>query len=298
MKTQQDSLVLSIGQGGTPIKQINIKKHLINVKLEYLNPSGSHKDRGLTYQMGFYVNQGIKNFVISSSGNAGISSCLIADKFNLNLSVFISNKIPIKKKERLAAYQNRPNITIIETQTPKKEAIQFAKKNKAVLLRQSTSPYAYQGYVSLASEIIKAEPKTDAIFIPTSSGTTAVGIYYYFHALQKQCPPIHIVQTTKTHPIAKHFDTDFIIEKDSLAKAIVDRVAHRKKELIDIIKTTKGSGWIISNEEIKQLLPYINREEYPTSYEGILALAGFFKAIKKGYHFKKPLILFTGLRDD
>ena len=296
--SQPHSLVLQIGQGNTPIKQINIKKHLINVKLEYLNPSGSHKDRGLTYQMGYYVNQGFNEFVISSSGNAGISSCLIANKFNLNLSVFISDKIPIKKKKRFEAFQNNPNIKIIETKEPKKEAIQLAKKNNAVLLRQSTSPYAYQGYVTLASEIIKAEPKTDAIFIPTSSGTTAVGIYYYFHALQKQCPPIHIVQTTKTHPIAKHFDTDFIVEKESLAKAIVDRVAHRKKELIEIIKATNGSGWVISNEEIKQLLPYINREEYPTSYEGILALAGFFKAIKKGYNFKKPLILFTGLRDD
>ena len=182
---------------------------------------------------------------------------------------------------------------IIQTKKPVSGAFRYAKENKTFNLRQSTDDNAVIGYETIAYELNEKEAKSDAVFIPVSSGTILAGIASGFHKLGKSCI-IHAVQTEAVHPIASLFDTDFTSQKKSLADAIVAKYTPRQEQIIAVIKRSKGFGWVISDKEIKKADSWLKSHELNCSYEGAAALAALWKAKEHGYHYKFPVCLLTG----
>lgn len=280
------------------------------IKHEEMNPSGSHKDRSIWHMIEYYLEQGRSDFVISSSGNAAVSAAYYVSKTNeinssIGLRVFISRNINRQKRVRLEqAAGNSGLIAIKEVERPKQQAFQYAKEAGAVYLRGSQDDIALKGYEDLSAEILRQVSGDDfvAIFIPTSSGAAVVGIY---NGMKKtQIPSLHIVQTAKIHPMAGEFDRDFEKAESSLASAIVDNVAHRKNEVVDIVKETDGRGWVISDEDLRaaeELYLHFHTEAGTNytiaspSYDSLLSLAGLIRARKKGRQFDGTVVLlFTG----
>ncbi|MBI5729320.1 MAG: PLP-dependent lyase/thiolase, partial [Candidatus Magasanikbacteria bacterium] len=169
---------------------------------------GSHKGRSLPLMIAEHHRAGAREFVISSSGNAALAAARAVRSHNKNkpadpvsLQIFIGPGIAPHKQELVVAEGN-PAITIVQVNNPKQTAQQFATTKKAVLLRQSTEPLALLGYHELAEELAKIG-NLAAVFVPTSSGTTAQGLAESFAKLNLN-PQIHIVQTTACHPIVEY----------------------------------------------------------------------------------------------
>jgi len=270
------------------------------IKHEYLNESGSHKIRLLSYLFEKYISQGEKNFVISSSGNAAIAACYYLEKIKnpkINLMVFVPSAIDSKKWKRLQlARNNSPQIKIKKSKKAKQEAFKFSKETGDRFLRGSTEPQAEQAYISLGEEIGQI-PNLQAIFIPTSSGITSLGTFEYFKKINQNVE-IHIIQTEKTHPLAQDFDKEFKVKKKSLAKAIVDKTAKRKIDVIRTIQESAGWAWVISDQELKKAKKVIkkNTDIDEISYDSLLSMAGLLKAQKNNWKFSGAICcLFTGL---
>lgn len=288
---------LDFGQGGTPLHTLSFDNHNFAVKDETKNPTGSFKDRGLSYQIAKHIKDGKRQFAISSSGNAAISAAYIAKLHNLELNIFIGDSINAKKLGRITnLIEGVSSIKLFKSQKPRSDLVKFIRDNADfVNLRGSTDEYAPVGYKSIAYELAKDYPDIDAIFVPTSSGTSAVGIASGFQELNSAVQ-IHICQSEKIHPIAKTFDSDFKVSKTSLADAITDKVAHRKNDLVDIINTSGGSGWVLSDTELlkdQEVVNSFNIGEF--SFNSVLAFSGFQKALRSGYNFNNPVLLFSGL---
>lgn len=281
------SVCLTLHEGTTSLKKIGG----ILFKCEFENPTGSIKDRGIAYQISALASQGTKKAVISSSGNAGISAAYYCHSAHINLTVFISPHINAQK----LAILEKLNCRIIQTKKPVSGAFKYTKENKAFNLRQSIDDNAVIGYETIAYELNEAEVKIDAIFIPVSSGTILTGIASGFHKLGKSCA-IHAVQTEAIHPIASLFDKDFTSQKKSLADAIVAKYTPRQEQVITVIKKSKGSGWVISDQDIKKADVWLKSHRMNCSYEGAAALAAFWKAGKHGFNYKNPVCLLTGRR--
>jgi threonine synthase len=278
------------------------------VKREDLNPSGSHKDRAIWHMFDSYIERGTKYFVISSSGNAAISAAYYCvQKPVLKLDIFISPRMPEAKKKRLdEIVSNNSNISVHVSQTAKSEAIKFAKGNHYQLIRTSTDDIALEGYKNLASELVdditqlKLGQSEFNIFMPTSSGTTLVGLSDLRHSniLENvgMSFRLHAVQTTKCHIIARAFDDDFQPSDSSLASAIVDTVAHRKEEVVKLIRDTGGSGWVISDEALNTARAVLenNTDIKNASWDSLLSLAGLLKVLAKKWPAKNALLLFSG----
>jgi threonine synthase len=282
---------LTLGEGNTPLNILQVDGVELAVKDENVNPNGSFKDRSLAFQISYHASQGITDFVISSSGNAAISAAAylnIVEK--ANLKIFVSDHINPAKLAKLNALTSEKNV-MVQSNSPKSDAIKAAAENSAFNLRGSRDDKAKVGYKTIAYEIAKDYPQVDAIFIPCSSGTSTIGIYEGFKE-KDLFPQIHIVQTSKINTIAKELDNNFIASESSLADAITDRVAHRKQEVLSAIKQTKGNGWVATDVELEEAKEKINSEY---SYNSLLAFAGYFKAVKAGNQFKAPLILASGL---
>jgi len=270
------------------------------IKHEYLNESGSHKIRLLSCLFKKYIPQGEKNFVISSSGNAAIAACCYLRKIKniqINLMVFVPSTMNSKKWKRLKLAQNNsPQIKIKKTKKAKQDAFKLSKETGAIFLRGSTEIHAEQAYIGLGKEIGQI-PNLQAIFIPTSSGITSLGIFEYFKKINQNVE-IHIVQTEKIHPLSQNFDKEFKPKKKSLANAIVDKVAKRKTDVIRAIQESAGWAWVISDKELKEAkkIIEINTDISKISYDSLLSVAGLLKAQKNNWKFNGAVCcLFTGL---
>lgn len=284
-------------------------------KREDLHPLGSHKGRSLPLMIKTYVKQGQANFVISSSGNAALATGLYIKKYNqlhknkLTLQIFVGEKIDQRKLAMLKKVLSKHTI-ITQTKNPKQAAFQMDKSNKAKILRQSTDDIALLGYEELAKELNKIK-NLAAVFIPTSSGTTAQGLFAGFKKF-KILPQIHIVQTTTVHPIAEKFLLSFPQKRESidttknpafagttktsLAGAIVDNIAHRKETVVSEIKKSHGFGWIANNQQIQNVIDLINKtEKIKLSPNSALAVVGLQQALKSKWYFTGPIVcLITG----
>ncbi len=268
-------------------------------KREDLHPLMSHKGRSLPLMVDFYIKQGLTNFVISSSGNAALAAGLYIKKYNqthknkLSLQIFVGEKID-QAKEIILKKISSKNITLLKTKNPKQSAFQIDKSGQAKILRQSTDDIALLGYEQLALELSKIK-KLSAIFIPTSSGTTAQGLHNAFKKL-KLNPQIHIIQTTACHPIAINFSPTRCCANTikSIAGAIVDNIAHRKEIVIADIKNSHGFGWIADDQQIKDAIQLVYKtEKIKLSPNSALAVVGLQQALKENWNFEGSVVCLT-----
>ena len=281
----------------------------VYLKREDLHKYGSHKGRSIPLMIKkYFKEEDTTDFVISSSGNAALAAIHAVQAHNRNnptklkLTVYIGQKIDAKKFKILTDLIEDTNVTLEQVERPKQTAFQIDKDGTAKNLRQSTDDNTLFGYQELAEELNNI-PNLQAIFVPTSSGTTAQALADTFDTLEpstwggKQNPEIHIVQTTACHPIAEHFDTDFKKTDESCAGAIVDKVAHRKDALLESIKKTNGSGWIVNDEQIKMAQKILkDTAKISSSPNAALSIAGLQKALATGKTYDGVVVcLLTGL---
>lgn len=275
---------------------------VLYLKHEDLHPHGSHKGRSIPVMIEKYAKTGTMNFCISSSGNAAISAAITINKYNvkhkstpLGLIIFVGKNIDNQKLKVIKKLLNK-NVLLQKVTNPKQTAFQMDKSSLVKNLRQSTDDTALQGYAGLAKELAKIK-NLSAVFIPTSSGTTAQGLYGEFKKL-KLSPEIHIVQTETCHPIADAYHL-FPIKTTSsacIAGAIVDKVARRKEKVVEELKASKGNAWICGNKEIKNAMTLVKKtEKIIISPNSALSVAGLAQAIKNNLVFAGPVVcILTG----
>ncbi len=280
-------------------------------KREDLHLYGSHKGRSIPHMIDVYLAEGARHFVVSSSGNAALAAGLYVNKLNAKkefaaepvmLEILAGKNINPKKLEKLQALRNE-HVLVSMHERPLQVLFMKTKEAGAVPLRQSTDDIALEGYESLARELSEI-PDLSAVFIGTSSGTTAQAIAHYFIAQKKSgklgstIPEIHIVQTESCHPISEAFiettgeflpDTE--TSEKSLADAIVDKTAFRKAVLVPMLEKTGGAGWIVTNESIRIAQELSKKHAGITiSTNSALSVAGVMNALYTGKTWKGNIV--------
>lgn len=303
---------LTLDEGGTPLEKIYLNsKELglfgiresetqrVYLKLETENPNKSFKDRSLAYQISFYKSIGTKKLLISSSGNAAVSAAsYVGLASEMQLAIFMSvhaNPEKVKKVNELISKYS--NVAVNYSKKPKSEAMKFSNYGSYLNLRGSQDPNAVIGFKTISYELANQAPEADAVFVPCSSGTSTSGIYQGYRDLEQKPPQIHIAQTSKICPIAKEYDVIYEKAETSLADAIVDRVAHRKKEIMGIIDETNGFGWIIDDNLLETAVKFLQEKTgfANLTYNGVLSFAALLKAIKQKRRFEKPVCVISGI---
>ncbi|OGH69471.1 MAG: hypothetical protein A2754_00850 [Candidatus Magasanikbacteria bacterium RIFCSPHIGHO2_01_FULL_47_8] len=284
-----------------PIHKLSLALGLASevwLKREDLHHYGSHKGRSIPLMIAHYHKEGATQFSISSSGNAALAAALSIQAHNknkpsdpLSLQIFVGENIDATKLKQLKKFTDQ-HISLTQSANPKQQTLKWAKTNAAIQLRQSTDENALTGYTELAEELSKIENLT-AVFVPTSSGTAAVGLYLGFKKLNLN-PQIHIIQTTSCHPMVP--SPLPLPPLPSIATAIVDKVAHRKLAVLEIIKNSHGSGWVATNEEIIKAIKLVKETTgIDISPNSALSVVGLMQAIHAGSTFSGPVVcLITG----
>ena len=275
---------LSIQEGNTPIDKLND----IYFKREDKNPTGSNKDRGIAIQLSHAYQKGYQEAVITSTGNAAISACIYSQFIpNFKVNIFISPKTAISKINKLKSLSS--NVYISER--PISAAHKYALTHNAINLRPSKDPLGTIGYMTIAFELAQQIKNigNSSIFIPVSSATMFCGIALGFNKLLikksiTQIPQLHAVQTTYSYTISKDFDQNFKPSSSSLAKSLTAKITSRKNKAIQLIKESRGFGWVVNDQMISEADKLLSKNNIQTSYEGAACLAAY--NLPFNWHFK------------
>jgi len=285
---------VSLGEGNTPVIRFpNVESQLgldrVFGKLEFMNPTGSFKDRGTFMMISIALEFNIDSLVEDSSGNAGASLSAYCAKTGLKAHIFAPESAPYSKLGQIKTYGAQVHLINGSRDYVTSEAKSFYKKNNYIYASHVFSPYYVEGTKSFAYEIAKQFDFNipENIIFPVGNGSLIIGCWKGLNELFNnkkidKIPRLHCVQSDQFIPVIQEIAGDFggnsLKNPHSVAGGISVSSPARKKEVAEIVNNSFGKGVSVSDEEI------IEWQKFSATREGIFCeptSATVFAGLKK-----------------
>ncbi|MGI8316408.1 threonine synthase [Halobacillus mangrovi] len=270
----QDLLSFSLGEGMTPLLPLDKNEQNILVKMDYLMPTGSFKDRGASVLVAKAKELGVTTVIADSSGNAGTSIAAYCARANIRCHIYVPDSTVPKKLAQIEAYGAELH-RIPGTREETAEAAQRDVEEKGIFYASHVyNPFFYEGTKTFAFEIWEQlnYKVPDKVIVPVGNGTLLLGAYIGFKNLKnagviRHFPKIVGVQSEGCQPIAKAFrenkNTSIVENTGTEAEGIAIADPVRGDQVLQAIKETNGAIITAPEKDIK-------------SAKKELALKGFF----------------------
>lgn len=284
--------IVTLCEGNTPlIRATQLEKMLpgVNVylKFEGLNPTGSFKDRGMTYAVSEALMSGAKAILCASTGNTSASAAAYAAKAGIKCFVIIPNgKIASGKLAQAIAY----GAEILTIDGNFDDALKLVKdicEKEPIVMVNSLNPYRLLGQQSAAFEIcdaLKKAPTHVCLPVGNAGNVTAYGMgfqKYYDEGLIQRRPKLFGYQAALAAPIV---DGHVVENPETVATAIRIGNPASWHRAIEAVNLSEGRFDKIPDEDI------IKAHQMLSAKEGIFAepascisIAGLFKAFQEGH---------------
>lgn len=172
----------SLGEGLTPVVKRRVMGVNIWFKLEYLNPTGSFKDRGALVSLAYARSLGYKVAVEDTSGNTGIAVAAYSRLYRLKPVVYMPSYAPRGKKLLIRSLGG----AVIETPDRGAAAdavIREASNPSIFYVAHTWSPLFIEGVSTIAYEAYESGFREGTIVALIGSGTLILGLYHGFAQL-------------------------------------------------------------------------------------------------------------------
>lgn len=254
---------VTLGEGMTPLVKTQVNGYEILAKLEYLNPTGSYKDRGTSTIMNHIASFDVPEVIDDSSGNAGASLAAYASTLGIKSRIFVPKDGAEDKKALIQAFGGTLE-EIAGVQHAKTEACHEAAKS-TTYASHAWSPFFLLGQITAGFEIWEQMlPEfPDAIVTPVGHGALFLGIARGFQHLKEaklihQVPKMFAVQSEKIDPVVQGIESGveippFVNESGrTVADGIMVNQPIRGKEVLATIRNTGGAAIRVDEESIFQ----------------------------------------------
>ena len=101
---QRPENIVSLGEGFTPLTEARFGGHELLLKVDYLCPTGSYKDRGSSVMISKLKEWGVGEIIEDSSGNAGASIAAYAAAAGIRPDIYIPATTSEGKAAQIAMY--------------------------------------------------------------------------------------------------------------------------------------------------------------------------------------------------
>ena len=253
---------ISMGEGWTPLIAAAYCGRNMYCKLDFLNPTGSFKDRGTSVIVSAVKALGIKHVVEDSSGNAAASLAGYSAYSNLQATIFAPAHASPMKLAQIQVYG--AELRKIEGVREKSaQAAQEAVRNEgAYYASHYYNPYFVAGMQTTAWEIWEQLGRApDVIVMPAGQGTNMVGMYRGFVQLARggyidKLPRFIAAQSAMVAPIALAYEQGAsqpvkVEPFKTIAEGIANSEPVHGPELLRIVQATNGAAIAASEDEIR-----------------------------------------------
>lgn len=187
---------LSLGEGNTPLVELPelakaLKLGRLSAKLEWRNPTGSHKDRMSAQLIARAIDRGAGCVVAASSGNGGLSIAAYSARAGLAAEIATTNALPQTYRKAIDAH----GATLVSFGDSmarwrhlarRVEEGAFAATNYK-LPAIGTNPFGVEGYKTIAAEL-SVDGRPDLLIVPCSRGDLLSGIRLGFEEIGGDMP--------------------------------------------------------------------------------------------------------------
>jgi threonine synthase len=157
----------------------------VALKLEYLQPTGSFKDRGMAVLFTGLRAAGLEEVVEDSSGNAGAAFAGYAARAGLRGRVFVPAAASGPKRAQIAAY----GAEVVAVEGPRSKAAEAAQATAAAGAHYGShiyNPLGLAGNATVAYELWEQLGQAPArVVLPVGHGTLLLGLHRGFRALRQ-----------------------------------------------------------------------------------------------------------------
>lgn len=258
-----DTEIVTLGEGMTPIIPLDATenpKHY--VKLDYLCPTGSYKDRGASVLLTHLKSLGVKEVVEDSSGNAGAAIAAYSARADIRCTIYCPESTSKGKLKQIAAYGAELKL-VPGNRMATTEAIKQAAEN-ICYASHNWHPFFLEGTKTLAYEIteqLEGNAPTH-IICPVGFGSIYLGLYLGFREMYEadvidcvprllgiqpaSCCPIFNAYRDKSHAISRMPQTG-----RTLAEGITAEIPIRGEMILNAIRFTNGAFTTVDDADIK-----------------------------------------------
>ena len=292
----------TLGEGLTPVLEVTLEGRRVALKLENLNPTGSFKDRGTAVAIASVLKSGRGTVCEDSSGNAGISTSCYARAHGLEPVIVVPKSIP-KGKLDLLGLCGAKVVFGRDREDARRRAVELWRREGVLYIPHTYMPHHVEGMKTVAYELFfQLNDVPTHVFIPTSSGSGLLGLYFGFRELREwgyvdRIPRLIAVQSAHVFPLYRAFKNRDppTVESDSLADGLAVRSPPRLELMLKAIAESKGDVVVVTNSMIKKhlkLLASVGVLVEPTSAAGLAGLEAYASAT--GEEPENPLVVITG----
>ncbi len=258
----------TLGEGDTPLVALPAIAMELDLdrllgKLEFVNPTGSYKDRGAAVMMAVAREQGVSEVVEDSSGNAGAAVSAYAARCGITAHIFAPADAPAAKVAQIRVYGAEVHSIEGSRDDTTTAAMAYARDNDIVYASHAWSPYFPEGTKSFAYEVVDQldGQAPDHVVFPVGNGGLLLGAYAGFRELHEAghiggIPRLHAVQSRGVMPLVEGMagrDWDASTATKTVAGGISVVAPVRGAQVIDSLRATGGSAVAVLDDDILRI---------------------------------------------
>lgn len=276
---------VSLGEGRTPLLERKVDGRPVSLKLDYLQPTGSFKDRGASVLLSIVRHAGARDVVEDSSGNAGAAVAAFAASAGIACTIYTPDYTPEGKLVQIRHYGAK----VVKVNGSRQDANDAAVEAAGCSFYASHlwNPYFVRGLQSCAFELWEqlGGEVPETVVLPLGSGGYLEGLHSGFSRLlragyTKRIPRLIGVQAAGCAPLHEAFgrgmDTYAEVEITStLAEGIVVQRPPRAPAVLRALRESGGKTVCVDDPAILDAMRTLFRMGIYVEPTSAAALAGF-----------------------
>jgi threonine synthase len=296
--------IVSLGEGWTPLVKFDENLYF---KLEYLNPTGSFKDRGsaiLISAVHRFVRAAKGYISEDSSGNAGASIAAYAARAGLKAKIYVPATVSGQKFNQVLFYG--AHVQSVKGERNKIAAEAQSPERGKFYVGHIWHPVFRDGIRSLAYEIVEqCEWKLPSrIYLPVSAGTLLLGFieglgHLMDSGIIDELPVIVACQTVRVSPLyhrLKNLPYTPPRRITSIADALISPNPPLLELMVRKMRQIKGEVEIVDEKQISESFVELASKGFFVEPSSAVAYAAYKKQVESAEkpRNEKTIIILTG----
>ncbi len=288
---RHEKSILSMQEGFTPLERVKIDGGDALLKIDYLFPTGSYKDRGASVLISKMKEWKAEKVVEDSSGNAGSAIAAYAAKAGIECDIYVPHHTSPGKLLQIQAY----GATLKKVEGSREETAKRAMKaaSRDPYASHCWNPFFLHGTKTFAFEIWEqlGWKTPDTLVLPVGHGTLFLGAYIGFRELReagliRKIPKLVAVQSASCAPLYHAFrkgwpETRPIEKEETVAEGIAIAEPVRGRQILEATRETDGEILVVTEKEIWRAMKAMGREGHFIEPTSAATIAGLCRYLRK-----------------
>jgi len=283
---------VTMGEGWTPLILGEWEGVPVLHKLEFMMPTGSFKDRGMTVMVSYLKSRGITEVLEDSSGNAGASLSAYAAAAAMRCRILVPETTSYPKIAQIAAC-GADVVTIRGSRQDVADAA-LAMSRDIFYASHNWQPFFAEGTKTLAYELWEqlGFRAPDNVVVPVGYGANVLGCDRGFSELLRRgeiarMPRLFGVQAANCAPYFAAFraGVEYFIPSPvtpTIAEGIASSKPTRMREVLAPVRDSGGEIVAVSEDEIVRALAALAKKGLYVEPTSAAAAAGLSQLIARG----------------